>query len=63
MKESIFTADKMAMDATTDLYDLRRLRDYFVRVSGGHAPEENEVDEWWTLLLQLSLGFFGHSNQ
>ena len=60
MKKPILTDDKMVLDAPTDIFDLRRLRDYFVRVLGGHAPGENEVDEWWTLLLHLRLATTSH---
>ena len=56
----MLTADKMVLDATTDIFDLRRLRDYFVRVLGGHAPGENEVDKWWTLLFHLRLATTSH---
>ena len=60
MKKPILTDDKMVLDATTDIFDLRRLRDYFVRVLGGHAPSENEVAKWWTLLLNLRLATASH---
>ena len=60
MKKPTLTADKMVLDATTDIFDLRRLRDYFVRVLGGHALGENEVDEWWTPLLHLRLATTSH---
>ena len=60
MKKPILTADKMVLDATPNIFDLRRLRDYFVRVLGGHAPGENEVDEWWTPLLHLRLATTFH---
>lgn len=60
MKKGMLTADKMVLDATTDIFDLRRLRDYFVRVLGDHVPGENKVDEWWTLLLHLRLATTSH---
>ena len=43
---------KPVAGAAIDTLDLRRLRDYFVRVLCGDAPEENEVEEW---LLNLGL--------
>ena len=43
---------KPVAGAAIDTLDLRRLGDYFVRVLRGHAPEENEVEEW---LLHLGL--------
>ena len=60
MKKPVLTDYKLVLDATTDIFDLRRLRDYFVRVLGGHAPGENEVDEWWKLLLHLRLATASH---
>ena len=43
---------KPVAGAAIDTLDLRRLRDYFVRVLCGDAPEEDEVEEW---LLHLGL--------
>jgi ATP-dependent DNA helicase RecG len=41
--------------ATLDDLDRRRLRDYFVRVLGGSAPDEDVLDEWEKLLRNLDL--------
>lgn len=41
--------------ATLQDLDLRRLRDYFVRVLGGSAPDEAAADEWERLLRNLAL--------
>ena len=36
--------------------DMRRLRDYFSRVTGGEAPAETDVRAWETLLGNVDLG-------
>ncbi|MDA8146608.1 MAG: putative DNA binding domain-containing protein [Thermaerobacter sp.] len=41
--------------ATLDDLDRRRLRDYFVRVLGGSAPEDAAGEEWERLLRNLDL--------
>lgn len=41
--------------ATLQDLDLRRLRDYFVRVLGGSAPDEAAADKWERLLRNLDL--------
>ena len=46
---------KPVLGAGVDTLDSRRLRDYFVRVLGGAAPDDDDVDEWRTLLLNLDL--------
>lgn len=41
--------------ATLDDLDRRRLRDYFVRVLGGSAPDDAAIEEWERLLRNLDL--------
>jgi ATP-dependent DNA helicase RecG len=41
--------------ASFDDLDIRRLRDYFVRVLGGKAPADGDVDGWQRLLINLDL--------
>ena len=41
--------------AGLETLDMRRLRDYFVRVLGGGAPDEADADEWEQLLRNLDL--------
>lgn len=36
-------------------FDLRRLRDYLIRVLGGSAPDEGAVESWERLLISLDL--------
>lgn len=38
-----------------DSLDHRRLRDYFIRVLGGEAPPQEDVDQWRNLLHNLDL--------
>lgn len=39
--------------AMLDDLDRRRLRDYFVRILGGNAPDDTDIEEWEKLLLNL----------
>ena len=41
--------------SSIDRLDRRRLCDYFVRVLGGHAPDESDAEGWQTLLVNLDL--------
>ena len=46
---------KPAPGARLDALDLRRLRDYLIRVLGGDAPAEDDRTGWETLLRNLEL--------
>ena len=46
---------KPAPGAGLDALDLRRLRDYLIRVLGGDAPAEDDPSGWETLLRNLEL--------
>lgn len=46
---------KPVSGAELEALDVRRMRDYFVRVLGGAAPEDDEVGEWQKLLCNLDL--------
>ena len=46
---------KPVLGAGVDSLDSRRLNDYFVRVLGGTASINDDVDEWRTLLSNLEL--------
>lgn len=41
--------------ATFDAFDLRRLRDYFIRVQNGTAPDDDNTNQWDRLLCNLDL--------
>ena len=46
---------KPVMGSGFESFDRRRLRDYFVRVIGGDVPDDEDTDEWETLLSNLDL--------
>ena len=46
---------KPVMGSGFESFDRRRLRDYFVRVIGGVVPDDEDADEWRTLLSNLNL--------
>lgn len=46
---------KPVMGSGFESFDRRRLRDYFVRVIGGVVPDDEDTDEWRTLLANLDL--------
>lgn len=46
---------KPVMGSGFESFDKRRVRDYFVRVIGGVVPDDEDTDEWRTLLSNLDL--------
>ena len=46
---------KPVLGTGLDAFDFRRLRDYFIRILGGDAPEIGDLGGWQTLLLNLDL--------
>lgn len=46
---------KPVLGAGLDTLDMRRLRDYLVRVLKGTAPDEGDSEQWQSLLLNLEL--------
>ena len=46
---------KPVSGARFDAFDLRRLRDYFTRVSGGEAPADADIHGWEVLLGNVEL--------